>query len=509
MPNIVDVTFYFANPLQNEDGSAILSSPPESHTLTWQQVVDNVGFSLSTGESMFTELPVSGNNHIVRVINGFYFGTGKYGSLLAVQYKYDDGTDGWVSTIRYQASSSVNTTMMVGNWIDDLTYEQVINHPNWKGKPFIGYENDYVELQIERILPPLSLTLNPMTQTITEGDDIQFTYSVTDYVDGEPSLSWSFDTALITPVAEEPGSKTLSFNQEGTYNVTLTATNSIGQVAIQTAVITVQNAPEPPSELVLNPNTVSIRLGATVTFDALHPYAETGTWTFDSLSLEVLEKTNKKLQLKPKVTGEYSITYKVKTYEERAILYVLPQEDHGEYEEPEEPAPPSLPNTPPETGGSPNLVIDLVDASKPIPPLYKYPNIMKRNSRYRGQRESEKVLNDHQEQTYDIRQLHKDISKLDSMKEETIDSWFNGIETLSISMKSKENGTNLPKDSTSQQESDFDSVRVFEDGMVQLSGTSFEERIVGIYGIKRRMQELDERIAEAERRYREYENAYE
>jgi hypothetical protein len=76
-------------------------------------------------------------------------------------------------------------------------------------------------------------------------------------------------------------------------------------------------------------------------------------------------------------------------------------------------------------------------------------------------------------------------------------------------MKLKENETITPNIDSSPQENDVDSVRVFEDGMIQSSGTSFEERIVGIYGIKRRMQELDERIAEAERRYREYENAYE
>lgn len=422
MPNITSVTFYFANPQQAADGSPILTSPPESVTLTWQQVLDNVGFSLSTGESMFTELPDTTNNHIIRVINGFYFGTGKYGSLLALQYHYDDNSDGWVSTVKYQSANAVNTSMMVGSWIKGLTYDQITKHANWKGKPYIGLENDYVDLLIERVQPSETTTC----------------------------------------------------------------------------------------DLSLTPSTISIRLGDTATFDALHPYSETGTWTYDETALEAIEKGAKKLRVKPKYVGQYSITYKVRECQERAILYVLPVDNQASEDDPVEPAPPALPNTPPETGGSASLVMDLVDASKPIPPLHKYPNIMKRNSRYRGQRESEKVLNDHQEQIYDIRQLHKDISNLDSMKDATIDSWFLGLrESFSISMKLEENETMPPNVSDNQQERDVDSVRVLENDMVQLSGNSLEERIVGIYGIKRRMQELDERIAEAERRYRDYENAYE
>lgn len=155
------------------------------------------------------------------------------------------------------------------------------------------------------------------------------------------------------------------------------------------------------------------------------------------------------------------------------------------------------------------LIMNLADSSRPIPSLYKYPNGMKRNSRYRGQRESEKVLNDHQEQIFDIRQLHNDIGSLDIMKGTTIHSWFHGMENLSISMKLEENETNMAETVDIPEQTDVDSVRGFNNDVIQLGGNRFEDRIVGIYGIKRRMQELDERVAEAERRYREYENTYE
>jgi hypothetical protein len=508
MVNIKEVTFHFANPSVDDVGQPILNTPPESHTLTWQQVVDNVGFSLSTGESMFTELPIPSDSYTIRVINGFYFGTGKYGSLLAIQYKFEDGTDGWIKTVKYQSSSSEYIDQMIGNWIKGLTLEEIQANAKWLGKPYIGLENDYVEVTVERILPDLTLTLTPMTQAVTEGDSIEFVYSALNYCSGTPTFEWIFNTALIAPLLESAGKKTLKFNQQGSYTVELIARNICGQVATQKATITVQEKPAIACDLSLTPNTVSIRLGDTVTFDALHPYQQTGIWTYDP-SLVVLQKDNKQLRLNPVLTGQYSIAYKVNECEERSILYVLPKIDEAEHVDPIEPAPPALPDTPPDTGGSTNLVMDLLDASKPIPPLYKYPNIMKRNSRYRGHRESEKTLNDHQEQIYDIRQLQQDISNLDTMKDTTIDSWFNGVETLSISTKAQDNEQSLEETPIMLEQMNVDSIRGFNNVVIQSSGNSFEESMIGIYGIKRRMQELDERVAEAERRYREYENAYE
>lgn len=506
MPTITEVTFYFANPMTDAEGAPILTAPPESHTLTWEQVQNNVGFSLSTGESMFTELTGT-DGHVIRIVNGFYFGTGAYGSLLAIQYHYEDGSDGWISSIRYQANNSMNLSQITGNWIKDLSYEEITAHPNWLGRPYIGYEGDYAEVAIERYLPDMKLTLSPLEKTIQEGDSVIFTYQVTHYCSGTPSLEWSFDSALITPISEEAGTRTLKFNQEGSYSVTLTANNMCGQIASQKALITVQQRDNASCELSLTPSNVSIRLGDAVTFDALHPYAETGTWTYDP-SLAVIEKSNKILRLKPQTAGEYSITYRVNDCEERAILYVLPVHE-GDFEDPIEPPPPPLPATPPETGGSSNVVIDLLDASKSIPPLYKYPNVMKRNARYRGHRESEKVLNDHQEQIYDIRQLHKDLTDLSSVMNTSFHSWFYGVENLRISANAEEYQF-IPADfQDSPDLTRLDPVRGKEGDVIQLSGNSYEDSMVGICGIKRRMQQLDERIAEAERRYREYENAYE
>jgi hypothetical protein len=262
------------------------------------------------------------------------------------------------------------------------------------------------------------------------------------------------------------------------------------------------------SQLQLSPSVISVRIGETATFSAIHPYTTNGVWSYDA-SLNIVENTNKLLRIKAEAIGDYSISYSVNGENKAASLHVIEETGEEEWTDPVEPAPPSLPDSPPSLPGTPNLIIDLMDASKPIPPLHMYPNIMKRNARYRGQRESEKVLNNHQEQIYDIRKLYQGVQAIDEMKDITTTSWFMGEENNSIYMKVEECGRNQDVAVDDSSDITVDSIRGFSSDVIQLSGNSLEENIVGIYGIKRRMQELDERIAEAERRYNEYENAYE
>lgn len=506
MPNITSVTFYFANPTLDINGNPVLTEPPESHTLTWQQVIDNVGFSLSTGESMFTELPDPAVPEAIRLVNGFYFGTGKYGSILAIQYHYDDGIDGWVSNYA-SSGNTINLNMIYGDWIKGLSYTQIKTNPHWIGQPYIGYENDWIEVRIERKLPPISLTLLPATQTVNKGDSITFNYSSIDSCTGDATYIWSYDTEAIQELSLSMDTHILQFKQAGTYTITLTAMNTCSQTQSITATITVQDIVNVPCDIQLTPSMITIHLGETATFDAIHPYVEIGTWTHD-LTLTEITKSSKLLTVQPTQLGSYSIQYQVNSCLASSILYVLEASPIITVD-PIEPAPPDLPNTPPDTGEIVGLIIQLLDASIPISPLYKYPNIMKRNARYRGHRESEKVLQDHQEQIYDIRQIYKDLTSLEVMKDTTIDSWFNGVDNLSISMNAVENQSISVESQMNHTETDVDSIRALEDNMVQLNWNNFVEYIVGIYGIKRRMQELDERIAEAERRYRDYENAYE
>lgn len=515
-PEIKEVTFYSANPQTDEYGNAIPNKPPESVTLPWDQVLRNVGFSFSTGETFFTEnatdIPVSDskpNTVSLRIVNGFYFGSGKYGRLLAIRYLFVDGTVGWISQINPSGGSqtnAVNYAMLFGNWTDGLTYQQLTVHEKWRGTPYIGYVDDFLDLEITRIIPPITLTLNPLKKTILEGESVTFTYEASDSCDGDMKGTWVVD-GVEYPTEGESGTKSFTFSKEGVYAVRLTIENDCDQTASAASIIDVK--PKGIAcDLSITPERIGIRLGDTATFDAIHSYVELGDWTYDTSKMTTVLRENKRLTVRPSAEGTYNISYTVGQCTSHSVLFVAKPVLHDDDKEnPDEPAPPPLPNTPPEEE-VPESPIKMEDATTFVEHLYKYPNIMKRNSRYRGHRESEKVLNDHQEQIYDIRQLYKDLDNLDVMKYITINSWFFGGGNNSISMKLEGNVNNPAKTIGIPTDTNVDTVRVLANNMIQLNGNT-EESMAGIYNIKRRMQELDERIAEAERRYREYENAYE
>lgn len=515
-PEIKEVTFYSSNPQVDEYGNVIPNKPPESVTLPWDQVLRNVGFSFSTGETFFTqsatEIPTDDskpNTVRLRIINGFYFGSGKYGRLLAIRYLFEDGTVGWISQIDPSGGSQTNATnyaMLFGNWTEGLTYQQITTHEKWRGVPYIGYADDYLDLEITRVIPPIIITLTPPKETILEGESVLFTYKVSDSCDGEMRGTWLVD-GVEYPMTGESGTKSFTFPKEGVYAVRLMVENDCDQTASIASIIDVKSKGD-TCDLSITPERIGIRLGDTATFDAIHSYVEIGDWTYDTSKMTTVLRENKRLTVRPSAEGKYTITYTVGQCRSQSILFVSKDIiNEGDKENPDEPAPPALPNTPPEEE-EPESPIKMEDATTFVEHLYKYPNIMKRNSRYRGHRESEKVLNDHQEQIYDIRQLYKDLDNLDVMKYTTTNSWFFGTGNISISMKLEGNVNNPAKTMDIPIDTDVDSIRVLSNNMIQLSG-NIEESMVGIYNIKRRMQELDERIAEAERRYRAYENAYE
>ncbi|MCY9186618.1 hypothetical protein [Bacillus halotolerans] len=265
------------------------------------------------------------------------------------------------------------------------------------------------------------------------------------------------------------------------------------------------------NKLHVSPSTISIRLGETATFDALHPYAGQGNWVIDE-NLDVMEKTTKRIIVRAISLGSFSIAYKLGEFQSKAILYVTDQATDMDFADPVEEAPPEYEDLPPER---PVIEVEPIVFMEPWSSqenIYKYPNIMKRNSRYRGQRESEKFLNDHQEQIFDIRNLYKDLEKTENMKCISINSWFFGMseaEKQSIFTINQENNNNSSYTMESSNNEKPDSRRAIDSNMIQLSGDRFEDRMKGIFYSQRRLQQLNERIAEAERRYREYENAYE
>ncbi|ARC67397.1 MULTISPECIES: hypothetical protein [Bacillus subtilis group] len=264
-------------------------------------------------------------------------------------------------------------------------------------------------------------------------------------------------------------------------------------------------------QLHVSPSTIGIRLGETATFDALHAYVGQGNWIVDE-NIDIMEKTSKRIVVRPVSLGSFTITYKIGEFQNNATLYVTEQATDMDFADPVEEAPPEFEDLPPQTPSVEEDPIKFMEPWRDQSSLFKYPNIMKRNSRYRGQRESEKFLNDHQEQIYDIRHLYKDLEKNEYMKCISINTWFKGIsnaEKQSIFAKSKENDLNSSSSIEGQETEKTDAGRAFNSDVIQLSGNRFEDHMMGIFHGQRRLQQLNERIAEAERRYKEYENAYE
>lgn len=410
------LTLFFANAQQNEEGDPLRELPAEQVVINWEQLNNKKMISLSTGETLEVDATREEGN-IVRITNKSYFGSGRYGRLLGALYTFIDGSESWITAIKYKSKGSQNLNMIIGNWFYGLPFNKLKEDERWLGDPYIGYSSDYVELEMGRV------------ETLC---DIQLT-----------------------------------------------------------------------------PNTYTIRPGEKATFTAMHPYTEKGKWEYDK-TLTVVEETNKTLTLTSNVVNEkaYKIAYTVHKCTKSARLFVQTLKDKDKFKDPKEPIIPPLKDKP-ATIDEPAK--DIVELMKPIAaanPLYKYPNIMKRNARYRGHRESEKVLNNHQEQIYDIRQLHLSITNLQKKADISVRSWFEGEKNSSISMKMEENPENITKIPNMQNDTHNGQIRAFESNMIQLGRESSANGILGVYDLKQRLQQLDERIAEAERRYQKYANAY-
>jgi hypothetical protein len=177
---------------------------------------------------------------------------------------------------------------------------------------------------------------------------------------------------------------------------------------------------------------------------------------------------------------------------------------------------------------------------------YKYPNMMKRNARYRGHRESEKYLSSHQEQILDIRLNHVDIQALQDLQGKLITSWFNGeneapAENITFSAEktfqvNQEQSSyplipGVPRGQFSNVVVELNGLVLTPDvdylinngyliinGIALQNGTmkasytatvsTVEHRMTGIHELQERIERLDERVGELERRYVRYENAY-
>ncbi len=122
-------------------------------------------------------------------------------------------------------------------------------------------------------VPVADFTAN--VTTIDEGQSVQFTDLSTN------ATSWSWSFAGGTPSGSSAQNPSVTFNNEGTYTVTLTATNAVGSdVETKTAYITVNNVVLVPVADFSADNT-SVAEGGTVNFTDLSTNEPTAwSWTF-------------------------------------------------------------------------------------------------------------------------------------------------------------------------------------------------------------------------------------
>lgn len=180
---------------------------------------------------------------------------------------------------------------------------------------------------------------------------------------------------------------------------------------------------------------------------------------------------------------------------------------------------------------------------------YDMPTIVLRNARYRGHRESEKRLSSHNEQVYSIHTLFGKLqSQEDEIKKNT-NEWFHGAAEKASNLVTKVIKKTFPAsgEQTMYHVIEHEELRKVNSVVVKLNGVTLTnykvlhgsiyvdlESLVGAVsstailsvdmnvtivnrpfvniGLTQslaKVKRIDERISEAERKYREYEDAHE
>ncbi|CDQ41786.1 hypothetical protein [Virgibacillus salexigens] len=152
-------------------------------------------------------------------------------------------------------------------------------------------------------------------------------------------------------------------------------------------------------------------------------------WNFDQVALLEKQQGRLSLTIEPLLSGFYTIKYSATTSDGENHQYVKDIEIFSDL---------SLIEDKIEEEKEAEDILDpyqevVIEKSKAN--TYKLPHHVKRNARYRGTRESEKVLNSNYEQLYDIRQIHDDISKNTSILDKTINMWFKGRKAENVNKR--------------------------------------------------------------------------
>jgi len=196
-----------------------------------------------------------------------------YNDLLTGGYSYTAGPGNGTDTDHGKEllGSIVANGMIL--WISEsATSSDVLTMKNWT---LFGDAALRVYGEEAPPAPPVA-NFTSDTQTVGAGGSVHFTDLSTN---GPTSWSWTFEGG--TPSTSTAQNPTVTYNTAGTWNVSLTATNSAGSDSeTKTDYITV-TAPQPPvAAFIGSPTTVSI--GGTVNFTDQSTNTPTSwSWTFE------------------------------------------------------------------------------------------------------------------------------------------------------------------------------------------------------------------------------------
>lgn len=267
------------------------------------------------------------------------------------------------------------------------------------------------------------------------------------------------------------------------------------------------------------------------------------TWTLSDVSLLEVEQSATRLVIEPLLSGSYRVDYKAilkngahhigfaefdiqETTKDKSIIEQEKEEEKQEL----------------------NFYKELI-LSPRVSKNQEIPHFVKRNARYRGHRESEKVLNSHQEQIYDIRKIYENEKRLTNLVDKTTNAWFHGgiqgnthkrvkkeekvyqatPEQLTYPLNTtdpqgefanivvKLNNVNISPDRYTIQDRhlhlDIAALGITEPTATLYISYDFiieieNDDTIGIANLQTKMKSLSERMAELERRYNAYERAY-
>ena len=155
-----------------------------------------------------------------------------------------------ITNVNITVFMSKNDTPYLASWQGQLSAQEVTNQSNPGGALVIQGVGKIFTIQ--PIAPPLKVKLYANRTSITAGQSVAFTYNATGGAGGN---IYSYSYKPSSGISQSGG--IITFADAGTYNVTLTVTDSVGLIANASVVVNVAPAPVVQQQASSNPIAIS------------------------------------------------------------------------------------------------------------------------------------------------------------------------------------------------------------------------------------------------------------